>query len=89
VRDEYDNGVQVESLGWFLTLRDLEHWTHHHPRHVAIMKNIMAYMQRFDFKPRLNLGHEVIVVPRGQAEFEYSNCHPGTGFLPFFPARVV
>lgn len=85
-REDYDNGVQSESLGWFLTLADLERWTHHHPRHHAIMKNIMAYMQRFDFKPRLNLGHEVLVVPAGQAEFEYSNCHPGTGFLPFFAA---
>lgn len=84
-REEHDNGVQSESLGWFLTLADLERWTHHHPRHQAIMRNIMGYMQRFDFKPRLNLGHEVLVVPQGQAEFEYCNCHPDTGFLPFFP----
>jgi len=89
VRSEFDNGVQVESLGWFLTLKDLERWTHHHPRHVAIMKNIMSYMQRFNFKPRLNLGHEVIVVPQGQGVFEYCNCHAKTGFLPFFASASV
>jgi hypothetical protein len=87
VRDTFDNGVQSESLGWFLTLKDLESWTHRHPRHLAIMSNIMGYMERFNFKPRLNLGHEVIVVPQGQAAFEYCNCHPDTGFLPFFASE--
>jgi hypothetical protein len=38
---------------------------------------------------RLNLGHEVIVVPEGQARLEYANCHPQTGFLPFFPAVTL
>ena len=27
------------------------------------------------------LGHEVFVVPAGYGTFEYSNCHPHTGFL--------
>ena len=83
----YDNGVQSEVLGWFLTLADLERWTRYHPRHLAIMKTIMSYMQQFNFKPKLNLGHEVIVVPEGGAVMRYNNCHPETGFLPFFPSR--
>jgi aldoxime dehydratase len=85
----FDNGVQSEVLGWFLTLADLEGWTREHPRHLAIMRTIMGYMQRFNFKPKLNLGHEVIVVPEGQLEAEYRNCHAQTGFLPFFPAHEV
>ena len=85
----YDNGVQSEVLGWFLTLADLERWTRYHPRHLAIMNTIMGYMKEFDFKPNLQLGHEVIVVPEGRAEMRYNNCHPGTGFLPFFPSRVL
>lgn len=53
------------------------------------MQSIVGYMQQFNFKPRLNMGHEVVVIPQGQAQLEYSNCHPRTGFLPFFEAESV
>lgn len=84
-----DNGLQSEILGWFTRLEELERWTRHHPRHLAIMKTIMGYMHEFDFKPKLHLGHEVVVVPGGQAQMLYNNCHPDTGFLPFFPSAPV
>ncbi len=84
-----DNGVQVEILAWFLTLKDLERWTHHHPTHLAIYRGVFEYMKRFDFQARLNLGHEVIVVPSGGAVLEYCNCHPSTGFLPFFESVEI
>jgi hypothetical protein len=84
-----DNGVQVETIGWFLTLKDLERWTHSHPTHAAIYKGVFDYMRRFNFDVRLNLGHEVVVVPADGVEAEYSNCHPLTGFLPFFPSREI
>lgn len=91
--DEIDmglnNGAQVEVLGWFLTLKDLEQWTHHHPTHLAIYKGVFDYMERFNFNPNLNLGHEVVVVPQGQAVMEYCNCHPNTGFLPFFASEAL
>lgn len=85
----YDNNVQVEVLGWFRTLQDLERWTKFHPRHLAIMKNILGYMERFNFQPKLNLGHEVAVVPKSGVFAEYNNCHPRTGFLPFFDSEAV
>lgn len=84
-----DNGAQVEVLGWFLTLKDLEQWTHHHPTHLAIYNGVFKYMERFDFQAKLNLGHEVVVVPQGGALLEYCNCHPKTGFLPFFESEEV
>lgn len=84
-----ENGAQVEVLGWFLTLKDLERWTHHHPTHLAIYKGVFDYMKRFNFEAKLNLGHEVTVVPRGGALLEYCNCHPHTGFLPFYEAGEV
>jgi aldoxime dehydratase len=83
----FDNEVQSNSIGWFLTLRDLEYWVRAHPRHLAIMDTIMGYMARFNFQPKLNLGHEVVVVPEGQLLAIYANCHAETGFLPYFPAR--
>jgi aldoxime dehydratase len=84
-----DNGVQVEVNGWFLSLKDLERWTHSHPTHQAIFGGVFVYMRRFNFEARLNLGHEVAVVPEGQLEAEYSNCHPNTGLLRFFPSQPV
>lgn len=81
-----DSGLQSEILGWFIRLEALERWTRHHPRHLAIMKTIYGYMEEFSFKPKLHLGHEVVVIPHGQAQMLYNNCHPQTGFLPFFPA---
>ena len=83
------NGVQVETIGWFLTLKDLEHWTHKHPTHAAIYKGVFVYMNKFNFDVRLNLGHEVIVVPQGGVTVEYSNCHERSGFLPFFPSEEI
>ncbi len=87
IHETFDNGVQSNSIGWFLTLGDLEHWVRAHPKHLAIMETIMGYMARFNFKPKLNLGHEVIVVPEGQMFAVYANCHAATGFLPYFPSR--
>ena len=84
-----DNGTQVEILGWFLTLKDLERWTHHHPTHLAIYNGVFKYMKRFNFEAKLNLGHEVAVIPTGGALLEYCNCHPNTGFLPFFECEEV
>lgn len=86
VHENFDNGVQSNAIGWFLTLRDLERWVREHTRHHAIMKAIMDYMSAFNFQPKLNLGHEVIVVPEGQLKCIYANCHPQTGFLPYFLA---
>lgn len=84
VHEEFDNGVQSNALAWFRSLADLETWVRCHPKHLAIMKTIMEYMVKFDFKPKLNLGHEVVVVPAGQLTCVYANCHDETGFLPYF-----
>lgn len=89
IHDVYDNGVQVNALGWFLNLQSLEKWTRDHPRHHAIMQTIMGYMARFNFQPKLNLGHEVIVSPKGQVFCIYANCHANTGFLPYFDGAVI
>ena len=36
----------------------------------------------------LQLWHEVAVLPHKEQLFEYVNCHPGTGLLPFFESET-
>ena len=85
----FDSGLQSNSIGWFISIESLEAWVRAHPRHLKIMNTIMDYMKRFDFKPKLNLGHEVVVVPEGQIRAIYNNCTSATGFLPFFESTPL
>lgn len=75
------------SHGYFLSLGHLERWAHHHETHLAIYWQAMA--DRKKYLDRLELGtfHEVFVLDPTGHIFEYVNCHPGTGLLPFFEAR--
>jgi hypothetical protein len=42
--------------------------------------------RKYDFVLELQTWHEVGIL-RDQADFEYINCHPQTGLLPFFQAE--
>jgi len=82
------NGVPLQKtfgLGYFLTLGHLEKWASTHPTHLTIFSRfvIMVRQHRADLK--LKLWHEVSVLPAAGQVFEYINCHPGTGLLPYFP----
>ncbi|HEX7752121.1 MAG TPA: hypothetical protein VF440_06930 [Novosphingobium sp.] len=50
----------------------------------TFMRTIMSCMERFDLQPKLNLGHRVIVAPKGGVRAWYNICHGDTAFLPFF-----
>lgn len=78
------NGIQVETLAWFTSLAALEAWTHRHPTHAAIHGSVFKFAQTYGFDIQLNLGHEVAIVPKDGFRAVYNNCHPDTGFLPFF-----
>lgn len=89
--DMLDPGAQIQTqtLAWFLGLEYLERWAHEHPTHHAILNGMTDFAQRYDLDIDLVLGHEVYVAPRGYSHAEYSNCHPGTGFLRFFAAQTI
>ena len=76
----------TETLAWFTSLEDLEHWVHSHPTHKAIFEATHQHAARFAADMRLLLGHEVIVAPAGGAEAVYVDCHPATGLMPYFDA---
>jgi len=83
------NGLQSETLAWFTSLAALEAWTHQHSTHAAIHRSVFEFAQTYGFDIQLNLGHEVAVVPKEGFGAIYNNCHPDTGFLPFFEAEEI
>lgn len=75
---------EAYSLGHFLSLAHLEHWAEHHPTHLAIYTRAMADRRKYQERLELRTYHEVFILGPDSAPFEYVNCHPGTGLLPFF-----
>ncbi len=71
------------ALAHFVSLGHLERWAASHPTHLAIFNEFLAMATELGPAMRLRLWHEVYVLPRGAGRFEYANCHPGTGLLPF------
>lgn len=68
-------------IGFFNSLGDLEHWTHDHPTHGAIMTAFIGMVQRFEGQPGLHLWHEITVFPEGCLRAEYVNCADESGLL--------
>lgn len=75
-------------MAYFLTLGHLERWAEHHPTHLAIFGKFFEMVKKHDFKLDLRLHHEVSVLPAGGQTFEYINCHPKTGVLPYFESQT-
>lgn len=78
--------ISARSFGfaWFLTLGHLERWSKSHPTHLAIYNGFSAFAKRRGPSLKLDLWHEVAVLPDGASMFEYVNCHDRTGLLGFF-----
>lgn|SRR5215813_13159929 len=74
-------------LGYFLTLGHLEKWASTHPTHLAIFTRFLAMVQRYRADLKLRLWHEVSVLPPSGQLFEYINCDPDTGLLPYFASE--
>jgi hypothetical protein len=76
-------------LGYFLTLGHLEKWASTHPTHLAIFAKFLTMVREHGSDLKLKLWHEVSVLPSAGQVFEYINCHPETGLLPYFPSIDV
>ena len=74
-------------LGYFLTLGHLEKWASTHPTHLAIFSKFLTMARVHGTNLKLKLWHEVSVLPAANQIFEYVNCHPETGLLPYFPSE--
>jgi aldoxime dehydratase len=65
---------------------NLEDWSSTHRTHLVIFSRWQQMYRKYDFVLELQTWHEVGIL-RDQADFEYINCHPQTGLLPFFQAE--
>ncbi|MED4084621.1 phenylacetaldoxime dehydratase family protein, partial [Halalkalibacterium halodurans] len=76
-------------IAYFLSLSDLEDWSRAHPLHLNIYKTFFKMLEKYNFKTELALWHEVSVLKKEQAIFEYINCHSKTGLLPYSELQVT
>ncbi len=73
------------AVAHFDSLTRLEDWSESHPTHLRIFGRFIELAQELQGNIRLRLWHEVIVTTADMQHFEYVNCHPLTGFLPYAP----
>lgn len=74
---------EAYSLGLFLSFRHLEEWAHDHPTHLAIYTRALAERKKYQEDLELRTYHEIYVLNENTS-FDYLNCHPKTGLLPYF-----
>jgi hypothetical protein len=71
------------SLGAFVSFGHLESWAKDHPSHLAIYTRAMAARRKYQDKLQLRTYNEIFIVEENNPPFEYFNCHPRTGLLPY------
>lgn len=75
--------------GFFRSLGDLESWAKEHPSHKAIFNGFMRHQRKFGKERKLRTWHEVSVLKKGEAKFEYVNCVPETGVVRFLRLKNI
>ncbi|MEP9352224.1 phenylacetaldoxime dehydratase family protein [Xanthobacter sp. KR7-65] len=80
---------EAYSLGLFLSLHHLETWAKHHPTHLAIYHRAMAERRKYQEALELRTYNEIYVLDGDALDFEYVNCPPSTGLIPYFEARIL
>ncbi|KAI5457084.1 heme-containing dehydratase protein [Mariannaea sp. PMI_226] len=71
------------AAGFFSDLGSLERWAKTHRSHTAIYRGALAHAKAFGQDRKFRTWHEVSVLRRGDATFEYINCLPETGVIRF------
>lgn len=92
VQELDENGNPVEKtcvVSFFLSLKHLEDWTHHHPTHITLFGTFAEMLRKHNLSVQLSLWHEVSVLQSDEVELEYINCHSDTGLLPYFKTKEM
>ncbi|TWU76204.1 hypothetical protein ED733_003738 [Metarhizium rileyi] len=69
--------------GFFCNLKNLEDWAKSHPSHLAIYTGAIRHAKRFGDERKFRTWHEISILKEAEARFEYVNCLPLTGVIPF------
>lgn len=75
-------------LAFFKTMSYMEIWAKKHASHEKIYTIAKQQLMKIDFVRLLRTYHEVCVLPDYGQFFEYCNCHPMTGLLPWFDVTI-
>lgn len=81
--DNWNAGQQTFGLGYATDIYAFEEWAKSHPTHLAIFGNFMQMVEQFGADMKLQLWHEMAVLPADGCEFEYIGCHHSTGLLSY------
>lgn len=73
---------ETSVLAYFLSLAQLEDWAKSHETHLDIYWHAIAMNRKYSDRREVITWHEVFLM-LGGTTFEYINCHPRTGLLPF------
>ncbi len=91
-KQQVTTGAELEQrsqLGFLLSLGHIKHAARTQPTHLAVRNLLIQIYKDAPFTPQLHLWVEVHILPKGALETEYLNCHPHTGFLPYFETCTV
>lgn len=73
------------SSGFFRSLKDIEQWASKHKSHHKIFHGAHSHALQFGKEAfKMRTWHEVSALKPGEVTFEYINCYPRTGLIPFF-----
>jgi aldoxime dehydratase len=75
---------ETSAIGFFLSIHHMESWAKDHASHEKIYTIAKQQLKDKTFKRELRTWHEVYVLPHTGHLFEYTNCQPMTGLLPYF-----
>lgn len=83
VSNTWEKEMQTFGLGYATDIYAFENWAKSHPTHLAIFGGFMQMVEKFGAEMKLQLWHEVAVLPAEGCEFEYISCNPQTGLLNY------
>ncbi|MFC0267869.1 phenylacetaldoxime dehydratase family protein [Kushneria aurantia] len=66
----------------FVDMAGMEEWASSHTSHLRIYNHAIEKKRQYGENRSVVTWHEVFILTSG-LPFEYINCHPGTGLLPF------
>lgn len=77
------------AVAHFDSLTRMEDWSESHPSHLRIFSRFVELATELKGQIGLRLWHEVVVTTAEMQHFEYVNCDPLTGMLPYSPELHV